>query len=35
MITITGTDGAVQLPEDEAAEVAERVVTERSGRPRG
>jgi proteasome beta subunit len=35
IITITGTEGAVQLPGDEAAAVAERVVTERSGRPQG
>ena len=35
IITITGADGAVQLPADEAAAVAETVVTERSGRPQG
>jgi proteasome beta subunit len=35
IITITGTDGAVQVPDEEAAAVAETVVTERAGRPRG
>ncbi len=35
IITITATDGAVHLPDDEAAAVAETVVTERSSQPRG
>jgi proteasome beta subunit len=35
IITITAADGAVHLPEDEAAAVAESVVTERAGQPRG
>jgi len=35
IITITAADGAVHLPEEAAAEVAETVVTERTSRPRG
>ncbi|OLF12243.1 proteasome subunit beta [Actinophytocola xinjiangensis] len=35
VVTITAADGAVQLPEEEAAEVAESVVTARSSQPRG
>jgi len=35
IITITATDGAVLLPGDEAAAVAETVVTERASQPRG
>jgi proteasome beta subunit len=35
IVTITAEDGAVQLPEDEAASVAEEVVAERARRPRG
>jgi proteasome beta subunit len=35
IITITAADGAVHLPQDEAAAVAETVVTERTSRPRG
>ena len=35
VVTITAAEGAVRVPEAEAAEVAETVVTERSDRPRG
>lgn len=35
IITITGAEGAVQVSEAEAAEVAEAVVTDRSSQPRG
>jgi proteasome beta subunit len=35
IITITAAAGAVHLPEDEAAAVAETVVTERTSQPRG
>jgi proteasome beta subunit len=35
IITVTAVDGAVHLPEDEAATVAEAVVTERASQPRG
>lgn len=35
VITITAADGAVALSEEETAEVAESVVTERSSQPRG
>jgi proteasome beta subunit len=35
IITVTTADGAVHLPEDEAAAVAETVVTERTSQPRG
>jgi proteasome beta subunit len=35
IITITAADGAVHVPEEEAAAVAETVVTERAARPRG
>ncbi|MGH3758869.1 proteasome subunit beta [Actinophytocola sp.] len=35
IITITGTDGAVHVPDEEAAAVAETVVTDRASHPRG
>lgn len=35
IITITAADGAVHVPEEETASVAETVVTERAGQPRG
>jgi proteasome beta subunit len=35
IITITATEGAVHVPEEEAAAVAETVVTDRADRPRG
>jgi proteasome beta subunit len=35
IITITGAEGAVHLPEEQAAAVAETVVTERASQPRG
>lgn len=35
IITVTAAEGAVHLPDEEAAAVAEAVVTERAGQPRG
>jgi proteasome beta subunit len=35
IITITGADGAVHLPDADAAAIAERVVTERASQPQG
>ncbi|MGB3443626.1 MAG: proteasome subunit beta [Actinophytocola sp.] len=35
IVTITGVDGAVHVPDEEAAEVAEIVVTQRTSQPRG
>ncbi len=35
IITVTGAEGAVHLPEEEAAAVAEAVVTDRAAQPRG
>jgi proteasome beta subunit len=35
IVTITGTEGAVHLPEEQAAAVAESVVTARTSQPRG
>jgi proteasome beta subunit len=35
VITVTAADGAVTLPEERAAEIAQAVVTDRSQRPAG
>jgi proteasome beta subunit len=35
IVTITAAEGAVHLPEDKAAEIAESVVTARTSQPRG
>jgi proteasome beta subunit len=35
VITVTGAEGSVHLPEDEVAAVTESVVTDRSNQPRG